>query len=158
MRWEIDLDSTQLSEVYTTFSGWYPFNEKVVQNVPKQKGIYVLRKARGRPFGRLRGQSDLMYIGSTEAQGGLKQRMRQYWHPGPTQWTNKRIKGISKKHEMEVAWCLCDEPGNLEHELLHKYLKGHDELPPLNHATKRLLRKLLKEGLHIIDRRTSTKS
>ena len=95
------MDSTQLSLARTEFSRWYPFNEKAVKNAPKQRGVYVFRKAGGKHFGRLQGQSDVMYIGSTEAKGGLKQRLGQYLHPGPTQWTNKRIKKISKKHQME---------------------------------------------------------
>ena len=152
------MDSTQLSLGRTGFSRWYLFNEKVVQNAPKQRGVYVFRKAGSKRFGRLQGQSDVMYIGSTEAKGGLKQRLGQYLHPGPTQWTNKRIKKISKKHQMEIAWCPCDEPGNLEHQLLQKYLKEHDELPPLNHAGKKILKKFLEEELHTIDRCTSTRS
>lgn len=38
---------------------------------------------------------------------------------------------------------------NLELELLRRYLNDHDELPPLNHAAKRLLRKVLTESIQI---------
>ena len=121
------------------FSQWFPFTGHGVGKVPRQSGVYVLRKAQGVLFGRLRGESDILYIGSTQARGGLKQRLRQYLHPGPTQWTNLRIHELAKKCEMEVGWCQCDEPRNIEHQLLQQYLQEHDELPPLNHAGKRLL-------------------
>ena len=152
------MDSTQLILFSKGFSDWSPFNEKGVKNAPEQHGVYILRKAGGQRFGRLQGQSDILYIGSTMAARGLKQRLQQYLHPGPTQWTNKRINELSKKHEMEVAWCPCNEPENLEHQLLQQYLKEHDELPPLNHAGKRLLKKVLTEELHLADRCTPTKS
>lgn len=143
------MDSKQLKQ--RGFIGWFPFNENVIANAPGQLGVYVLRRAYGKRFGRLRGKSDILYIGSTEAEKGLRQRLRQYLHPGPTQWTNKRINELLKKYKTEVAWCTCEEPDNSEHDLLVQYMTEHDELPPLNHATKRLLKKVLKEELHIAD-------
>jgi len=131
------MNSEQLKQ--KGFFSWFPFTDHGVGKAPKQSGVYALRKARGALFGRLRGESDILYIGSTEARGGLKQRLRQYLHPGPTQWTNLRIYQLAKKHEIEVGWYSCNEPGNVEHQLLQQYLQEHDELPPLNHAGKRLL-------------------
>jgi len=145
------MDSTELKDIRKDFSEWILLNEKCVKKTPKQPGAYVIRKGGGQRFGRLRGKSDILYIGSTEAKGGLRQRLRQYLHPGPTQWTNRRINKLLIKYKMEVAWCTCNEPGNLEHQLLRRYLKEHDELPPLNHATKRLLKKVFKETVHVQD-------
>jgi excinuclease UvrABC nuclease subunit len=140
------MNSSQLTQ--KGFSEWIPFTEENVEKAPRKPGVYILRKAHGLVFGRLRGKSDILYIGSTEAQSGLKHRLKQYFHPGPTQWTNKRINKLLEKYEMEIAWCPCDEPSNLEHQLLTQYLEEHDELPPLNHATKRLLKKIFTETLH----------
>ncbi len=150
------MNSTQLKNIRKNFSEWHPFNEQYLKKAPERHGIYVIRKSEGQCFGRLRGKSDILYIGSTEAKGGLRQRLRQYLHPGPTQWTNKRINKLLIKYKMEVAWCTCNESGNLEHQLLREYLTEHDELPPLNHATKRLLRKVLKETLQLTDRSTES--
>jgi hypothetical protein len=87
------------------------------ENAPREKGVYVIRQTAGKPFGRLQGESDLLYIGIAESEGGLRQRLLQYFHPGPTQWTNRRINNYLGKYQMEVAWCICLEPINLEHDL-----------------------------------------
>ena len=149
------MDSEQLKQ--KGFSRWFPFTDHNVGRAPKQPGVYLFRKAKGIQFGRLQGKSDILYIGSTEAKGGLKQRLRQYLHPGPTQWTNIRISKLSKKHEMEVAWHPCNEPGNFEHQLLQQYFKEHDELPPLNHAGKRLLKKVFSETVRETNHFSATK-
>lgn len=152
------MDSTQLSKFKRQFSNWYPFDEQGIENAPQKPGVYVIRKANGQRFGRLQGKSDVLYIGSCEAKKGIKQRLQQYLHPGPTQWTDRRINQLAKKYEMEVAWCLCDEPRNFEHNLLVQYLKDHDELPPLNRAGIRQLYKTLTEKIKLTEKITVTKS
>jgi len=52
---------------------------------------------------------------------------------------------------MEIAWCLCGEASNLELQLLRQYLDDHDELPPLNHTSKALLKKALTETVGLGD-------
>jgi hypothetical protein len=74
-------------------------------------------------IGRLSGGSDILYIGASENKEGLKRRLQQYFNPGPTQRTNRRIKELSAKYDMEVAWHVCNSPENCERELLKRYLK-----------------------------------
>ena len=50
---------------------------------------------------------------------------------------------MTKKYNMEIAWCPYAEAGNLELQVLRRYFEDHDELPPLNHADRRLLEKAL---------------
>jgi len=107
--------------------------------------------AQGKYSGRLKGESDILYIGSTEGKHGLRGRLQQYLRPGRTQQTNKRIYEMAKKYDMEIAWCLCGEASNLEHQLLRRYFEDHDELPPLNHASKMLLKKLLTDTIGLKD-------
>ena len=145
------MDSSELSLLLKGISDWRPFTEYTIRQAPTQPGVYVIRMTGGQRFGRLRGESDILYIGSTEAKRGLRQRLRQYLHPGPTQWTNKRVNQLAKKYEMEVAWYPCDEAGNLEHQLLRRYLEQHDELPPLNHASRKKLKKALLETIRVDD-------
>ena len=52
---------------------------------------------------------------------------------------------------MEVAWYPCDEASNLEHQLLRRYLEEHDGLPPLNHASRKKLKKTLVETIKVSD-------
>ena len=114
-----------------------------MRGAPERHGIYIFRVARGECSRRLKGESDILYIGSAEGKHGLRGRLQQYLRPGPTQWTNKRIHAMAKKYNMEVAWCLSEEASNLEFQLLHRYFEDHDELPPLNRTSKMLLKKLL---------------
>ena len=145
------MDSKQVSQIYKGISEWHPFNKETVKSVPGQHGIYIFRMAQSKRFGRLKGESDVLYIGSTEGKHGLRGRLQQYLRPGRTQWTNKRIHAMAKKYAMEIAWCLWEEAGNLELQLLRRYFEDHDELPPLNHADRRLLEKALTETLKLGD-------
>lgn len=121
------MDSTALPQ---GFSDWADFNDLTVKRAPATKGVYVLRLKGGRDFGRLKGRSDIVYIGKTEA--GIRGRLRQYLNPGPTQITNQRVNQLMKRHDLEVAWKEDQNPNTTEHNLLLQYVKDHDELPPLN--------------------------
>ena len=146
------MNSKELDICGGKFSSCYPLDEKIIRHVPKHPGVYVIRNSQGRCFGRLKGKSDILYIGSTQAKNGLRQRLQQYLHPGPTQWTNRRINQLVEKYQMEVSWSLSSEPRNFEHQLLKKYLNDHDELPPLNHAGIKRLYTSLKEKIAITER------
>ena len=145
------MDSKQISQIYKELSEWQPFTKKSMKSAPKEPGIYIFRMAQGKRISRLQGKSDITYIGSTESKRGLKSRLQQYLRPGSTQYTNKRIHELAKKYDMEIAWCPCEEASNLEHQLLRQYLKNHDELPPLNRAGKKLLKKGVTDTLGLID-------
>jgi len=132
------------------FSIWHPFEKQTLEKVPQEIGVYVFRKAGAQFFGRLNGNSDILYIGSTEKD--LRHRLQQYLSPGPSQWTNKRIHEYAKKNSIEVAWLLCDEPKNFEHDLLKQYLLEHSELPPLNASDIRQLLKPVKDEVHLTDK------
>ncbi len=137
------MDSTQLNKIVNGLSRWFHFDKRVLKQVPKQGGIYVIRLADAQIIGRLQGESDILYIGSSKSKGGLRQRISQYFHPGPTQFTNRRIRDLTERYPMEIAWFPCDEPVNIENNLLRQYISDHDELPPLNHAdVKRLYKSL----------------
>lgn len=133
------MDSAQVGICINGLSDWFSFDENTAKQAPSQGGVYVFRNAGAKTFGRLRGQSDILYIGSTESEGGLKQRFSHYLHPGPTQWTNQRIHNLLRRYPMEIAWFVCDNPVNLENNLLKQYISEHDELPLLNHADVRRL-------------------
>jgi hypothetical protein len=116
---------------------WLPFEKQTVAEAPREDGVYILRQAGGKLFGRLRGSSDILYVGSSTCKGGLRQRLSHYFHPGPTQWTNLRINRYLGKYMMEVVWLPTSNPLNLEHKLLTRYIEDHDEQPPFNHADTR---------------------
>jgi hypothetical protein len=120
------------------FSEWQLFNRQakkvLLRQVPKSFGVYAIR--RGTQFSRVRGSSDILYIGSATNQAGLHIRLRQYFSPGPTQRTNKRILAlVAESGSYQVAWLLADtipKAKALEQEILEGYWQEHGELPPEN--------------------------
>jgi excinuclease UvrABC nuclease subunit len=58
----------------------------VLANLPSAMGVYVILLGK-HAICRL-GASDIAYIGKATNRGGLRGRVRQYFHPGPTQSTN----------------------------------------------------------------------
>jgi hypothetical protein len=152
------MNSFEFGHIRKEFETWHSFEKRSLENAPREKGVYIIRQAAGKSFGRLQGESDLFYIGSTESKGGLRQRLLAYFHPGRTQWTNQRINDYLRKYRMEVAWCPCGEPTNLEHDLLRRYLKDHDELPPFNHADIRRLYKAVADQVVLSDKVTVIKT
>jgi hypothetical protein len=147
------MDSRAVSQICKGISKWHPFNKETVKDAPVQHGIYIFRIAQSKRFGRLKGESDILYIGSTKCNRGLRGRLEQYFTPAHSQLTNIRIHAMAKKYDMEVAWYPYTEAGNLEHQLLRRYIGDHDELPPLNHADRRLLEKDLTETAVFGDKR-----
>jgi excinuclease UvrABC nuclease subunit len=135
------MNSSDLGYNFGNSRSWHRFDKENIKNAPRQKGIYVIRTASGIPFGRLHGESDIIYIGCTTSKGGLRQRLLQYFSPSSTQWTNLRINSMLKKYKMEIAWSTCEDSLNFEHNLLEQYSNDHDELPPCNSASNRRLKK-----------------
>jgi len=133
-----------ISSQLIRFSSWFPIDKEGIKNSPKKPGTYVIRVKGGKCFRRLQGETDIIYIGSTVQ---LRRRFYQYLHPGPTQWTNKRINKFLKKYSLEIAWSENDEPGILEHNLLRQFAEDHDEFPPLNLQDIRKLKKTLQDTI-----------
>lgn len=61
------------------FSDWCPLNEQGIGNAPNQLGAYVLRRAKGHRFARLRGESDIMYISSAAGKRGIRWRLGDFY-------------------------------------------------------------------------------
>ena len=133
------------SQLPKGFSNWYQLDDEGRKNAPSRSGTYIIRLKGGHVFGRLKGKSDIVYMGSTV---NLRRRFYQFLHPA-SQLTNQRINNLAKRYDFEIAWLENDEPRILEHNLLRQYLGEHDELPPLNYADVRKLEKVLQETIRI---------
>jgi excinuclease UvrABC nuclease subunit len=120
------------------FSEWRVFNrqtkKELLRAAPKSVGVYAIR--RDTSFSRIRGASDILYVGSAANQKGLHGRIGQYLSPGPTQWTNKRILAlVAETTNYRISWLVTETIAKakaLEQELLELYLQEHGELPPQN--------------------------
>jgi hypothetical protein len=126
------MKSTDFSE------SWKSWGERAARSAPSAPGVYVFRMAGGRLARRLKGKSDIVYIGSTVAtNGSLRKRLAQHLPPrqDPTGIAARILRVEQEVGSLEIAWATC--PDNyksqaLESELLDKYCADHIELPPLN--------------------------
>lgn len=120
------------------FQRWSKFNRlsksDLLTRAPTKFGVYVVRRTVA--VARIRGESDIIYIGSACNQRGLKGRFGQYYSPGPTQFTNRRIMElVADSEEYEIGWCeaaVKSEAVGLEQLLLERYFEQHGERPPQN--------------------------
>jgi len=101
--------------------------------------VYIIRL--NRKFGRLKGESDILYIGST---GDLHDRIVENFLRGRGGKTTKRIHDylVHKGYlnVAEVSWVFSENYEELEDKLLKVYEEDHHELPPWNRARRRDVR------------------
>ena len=116
---------------------WLSFDldkfEHFREQLPKKCGVYVFRYYCS--FRRLRGKSDILYIGSSIGEMGLRVRFRSYAKPGVTQETSKRINRLLKRYpKTQIAFVTKGKKDwrKFESSLLEIYASDHDELPPWN--------------------------
>jgi len=130
------VDSTDLKDY--DIDTWFTFtsnSEKLlIESLPSKFGIYAIHTME--KFGRLYGKSDIIYIGSATSASGLKVRIKQYFHPGRSQFTNLRIGEVLRKRtDLMIGYLITNnwsDAKELETSLLNMYEKEHGELPPLN--------------------------
>ena len=130
------MDSNSLGQ--KGFERWQDFSLKaeatLTTGLPASNGVYVIKNDTS--FGRFVGESDIIYIGSANNENGLRGKILQYFKPGPTQSTNKRINGILHlRPGLKISYVLkpsTDDANALESSLLKEYDRQHGELPPAN--------------------------
>lgn len=114
------------------FYVWIPLSEIAIsKEAPSEPGVYILRLKRS--FGRLVGNSDILYIGSTT---DINHRLLKNFIGGKGGKTTQRIHyyliEMGYLNNVEVSWKLTSDYKSLEKELLRIYEKDHHELPPWN--------------------------
>ncbi len=98
-------------------------------------GVYIILLGGSEP--RLRGNSDIAYIGKATNLKGLRGRVRQYFHPGPTQRTNKAMNQrlCGDACVLRIGFISADSAASarrLESDLLIQFEREHQQLPPYN--------------------------
>ena len=117
---------------------WMAFNrrgkDELLTKISSEFGVYVVRSLTS--LRRRVGESDIVYIGSACNQNGLRGRIAQYFSPGPTQITNKRILAlVGDSGDYEIGWSVAASKSRavgLEQELLERLFSDHGERPPQN--------------------------
>lgn len=119
-----------------TWSPWYPLNHKSIwDECSSIGGVYRIRKS-DNPFGRLRGSSDILYIGRVK---GLRGRLQQILIPGAPHIAEPRVRKLRNLGiPLEFSFHTTRLHVELEKELLAEYEREHLELPPLNHSVGKL--------------------
>ena len=131
------MDSTTLREL--GFGPWAPISSReearLLEALPVSCGVYAFLLAQS--MARRLGTSDIAYIGKATNQNGLRGRVRQYFHPGPSQSTN-----IAMRRRLDAADCSlllsfvasasAIVAARLEADLLAQFKAEHAELPPYN--------------------------
>jgi hypothetical protein len=133
-------DSMNSSDL-SGFSVWYQWPRDVISNAPSTPGVYVFKLAGGESLCRLKGKSDIVYIGRTKKgkvrTGSVQRRLKQHLRTREDKIDiGYRIERVLKEiGRLEVAWRSFDADADAqshEAELLERYDTDHIELPPLN--------------------------
>jgi len=115
------------------FSEPLDFVEGQNKEVPPKTGVYVIiRKDKSIDY--RMGQSDIVKIGKAEFEKGFFRLWHEYFHPGPTQNTNIRLKDkfLASPH----GFCWKEIPkgraGMTEKVLRAEFVRDHGQLPAYN--------------------------
>ncbi len=113
-------------------SGWKSWSGFDPDMAPPSAGLYLLRVAGGSGIERVKGASDIIYIGS----GNIRDRLKAHANPD---WKDFRDSGwliclISRHRNLEVAWSeqSLESARSSEARLLAEFVAQHCELPPAN--------------------------
>ncbi len=120
------------------FSTWLKWGPEVIRKAPGFPGVYAFRLAE-KAFGRLRGESDLVYIGCTNSPDGTINRRLSDHLPSRADVLDvaDRLRDAQKVGELEIAWkvtATSDEAIDEEARLLRHCYWDHFELPPANRS------------------------
>jgi len=121
------------------FVGWALFTaateQSLLRGIPTAPGVYAILLSANKVC--RRGTSDICYIGRAVNQGGIRGRVRQYFHPGPTQSTNIKMRErISDSTlALRLGFIVTSTKAaakRLESDLLLEFEAQHGQLPQYN--------------------------
>jgi hypothetical protein len=123
---------------FEPWMNWDTFDEK--EKFRGLNGVYAFRLKSN--FDRLRGSSSVLYIGMCDQNrkkedrpSGLCWRLRNYKQNNSG--GSARLKDIENEFgssNVEYSYVVCENPREIEKELLHDYERQYLELPPLNRS------------------------
>jgi hypothetical protein len=131
------------------FSTWikivedYDYNRDLILKLPRKKGVYVIRA--DRPISRIKGKSDIIYIGQGKIQSRIQHLLRSYLPINFRDYFSKHTarKGFEKilketELKLEFSYITVDseKAKEIERRLLVLYCEEHIEPPPLNNTRR----------------------
>ena len=129
------MDSGDILKIlYCPFQGWKGlYSTDLTDELPNASVVYVIRIKDGRAVGRLKGTSDIVYIGRT---GKIKTRSAAHRKVRPDLrdkgWHLALIEYDKEIELLEIAFFTFEDSERVEAELLFRYFQDHLELPPVN--------------------------
>jgi excinuclease UvrABC nuclease subunit len=129
----------RVDSVLLKIEAWAAFTRvserALLSSLPTLPGVYIVLLPEAEA--RRKGASDIAYIGCAANQRGLRGRVRQYYHPGPTQRTSLAMRQRLCAHDcrLHLGFVITDTPAaakRLESDLLIQFERDHGELPPYN--------------------------
>jgi len=129
------------------FNNWseiksdYAANKDLVLMLPKRRGIYIIRAEK--PFPRVKGESDIIYIGQGVIQHRVQLLLRSFLPLSFRNYMSKHTARVDFERMMrelnwrlELGYVLSENAKVLERLLLTSYRQDHIECPPLNHTRR----------------------
>ncbi len=127
------LDSAQFLDLV-----WKRSNRRVLLDAPEEPGTYIFRLANSKTIGRLRGESDILYVGcTTKGNRTVRTRLKDHFLARTTERnTAHYLRRVQREvGEIEISWGTLRthrEARDSERILLARYGDDHIEFPPLN--------------------------
>ncbi len=115
------------------WSDWYPLIKDSLRYIPDQPGVYEIRT--NYEFGRLKGKTNLVYVGRTDRGNSLKERLKGRIDKRKDILTKAEWFLLDNGHPLEFRFTVTkskDEAKLMEAERLAEYDQQWWELPPGN--------------------------
>jgi hypothetical protein len=130
---------------------WKKWNQDIVWDAPLGPGIYVFRLANGKTIQRLKGDSDILYIGSsTKLRNRFKGHLKVVSVERNTAYRLQRVE--REIGHLGVSWEShdnADKAKDVERLLLTEYEADHIEFPPLNRIEPGKRWRVIEERLNL---------
>jgi len=140
----------------------YDYNRDLILKLPRKKGVYIIRA--DKPILRIKGESDIIYIGQGKIQSRIQQLLRSYLPVNFRNYFGKHtaregFERILEETELELEFSYItmdieetkakvlelatlhsfkgvDITKGIERRLLERYCRDHIEPPPLNNTRR----------------------
>jgi hypothetical protein len=130
---------------------WKAWNQSVVWEAPLAPGIYVFRLAERKAIQRLKGESDVLYVGcSAKLRNRFKEHLKVMNVERNVAYRLQRVE--QQIGRLEVSWesyDSADKAKDAERLLLAKYEMEHIEFPPLNRSESGKRSRMIEEWLKL---------
>jgi len=119
----------------------YEHNKELVLKLRRDKGVYVIRAHK--PIVRIKGESDIIYIGQGTIQSRIQVLLRSFLPMNFREYYAKHtaregFERVMKETDikLELSCAIAKDPREKERRLLMAYCNDHIEPPPLNNTRR----------------------